>query len=324
MATAHLVHEATYTTHAQYPGYLEPMGTVAMVDGDGRRCHSAWLSSDGAALVLRPRDATDERLAGVDGRERLVDVLGAEHFAAHADVEAVLYPGLPDFRGHAIARRQMRGGFGGMLSLRVKPNAQGGEAAAVAVAAHTQLWKRATSLGGTESLIEHRASVEGAGTPAPADLLRLSVGIEHVDDLIADLEQAVVQAGETAVREYKKGQEVEAIVLAVDVERERISLGVKQLEQDPFQNWLAGHEKGAVVKGVVKEVDAKGAIITLADSVEGYLRASEIMRDRVEDAFDVTIGEGAPALLLRSPALIASRSASVRAAVLQAIRSASA
>jgi cystathionine gamma-synthase len=81
----------------------------------------------------------------------------------------------------------MRGGFGGMLSLRV----QGGEAAAIAVAAQTEVWKRATSLGGTESLIEHRASVEGAGTPAPADLLRLSVGIEHVDDLVADLEQAL-------------------------------------------------------------------------------------------------------------------------------------
>jgi cystathionine gamma-synthase len=102
----------------------------------------------------------------------------------------VLYPGLPRFAGHAIAQRQMQGGFGGMLSLRVK----GGEAAAIAVAAHTQLWKRATSLGGTESLIEHRASVEGAGTPAPPDLLRLSVGIEHVDDLIADMEAALQRA----------------------------------------------------------------------------------------------------------------------------------
>jgi cystathionine gamma-synthase len=84
----------------------------------------------------------------------------------------------------------MQGGFGGMLSIRVR----GGEAAAVATAAHTRLWKRATSLGGTESLIEHRASVEGAGTPAPPDLLRLSAGLEHVDDLIADLEQALVLA----------------------------------------------------------------------------------------------------------------------------------
>jgi cystathionine gamma-synthase len=114
----------------------------------------------------------------------------AEHFAAHRHVEAVLYPGLRSAPGHAVAARQMHGGFGGMLSLRAK----GGEAAAIATAAHVALWKRATSLGGTQSLIEHRASVEGTGTPAPPDLLRLSVGIEHVDDLIADLEQALAHA----------------------------------------------------------------------------------------------------------------------------------
>ena len=114
----------------------------------------------------------------------------AEHFNGHPLVAEVLYPGLPGNAGHAVARAQMQGGFGGMLSLRV----QGGEAAAIAVAARTMLWKRATSLGGTESLIEHRASVEGAGTPAPVDLLRLSVGIEHVDDLIADMEQALAAA----------------------------------------------------------------------------------------------------------------------------------
>ena len=81
-----------------------------------------------------------------------------------------------------------------MLSIRVKANARGGVAAAVAAAAAVQLWKRATSLGGTESLIEHRASVEGAGSPVPPDLLRLSVGIEHAADLIADLEQALRHA----------------------------------------------------------------------------------------------------------------------------------
>jgi cystathionine gamma-synthase len=114
----------------------------------------------------------------------------AEHFNGHPLVAEVLYPGLPNFPGHAIAARQMKGGFGGMMSIRAKH----GDAAAIAVAAQTQLWKRATSLGGTESLIEHRASVEGAGTPAPADLLRLSVGIENTEDLIADLEQALAAA----------------------------------------------------------------------------------------------------------------------------------
>ena len=114
----------------------------------------------------------------------------AEHFNGHPLVAEVLYPGLPQCQGYAVSQRQMKGGFGGMLSIR----AGGGEAAAIAVAAHTELWKRATSLGGTESLIEHRASVEGAGTPAPADLLRLSVGIEDAGDLIADLEQALAAA----------------------------------------------------------------------------------------------------------------------------------
>ena len=111
----------------------------------------------------------------------------AEHFHGHERIAEVLYPGLPTSAGHEAAARQMSGGFGGMLSLRVA----GGEQAAIAVAANTKLWKRATSLGGVESLIEHRASIEGAGSPVPTDLLRLSVGIEHVDDLIADLEQAL-------------------------------------------------------------------------------------------------------------------------------------
>ena len=122
----------------------------------------------------------------------------AEHFASHEHVHAVLYPGLRSDPGHAVAARQMSGGFGGMLSIRVKAGGhggeRGGEAAAIATAAQVQIWKRATSLGGVESLIEHRASVEGAGTPAPADLLRLSVGIEDCGDLIADLEQALRQA----------------------------------------------------------------------------------------------------------------------------------
>jgi cystathionine gamma-synthase len=111
----------------------------------------------------------------------------AGHLQEHPNVARVLYPGLPDHPGHAIAARQMQGGFGGMLSIRVK----GGEAAAIATAAHVQIWQRATSLGGVESLIEHRASIEGPGTPVPPDLLRLSVGIEHSHDLLADLAQAL-------------------------------------------------------------------------------------------------------------------------------------
>ena len=111
----------------------------------------------------------------------------ATRFSNHAAIAEVLYPGLPNHPGHAIAARQMHGGFGGMLSIRLR----GGEAAAIATAAKVQLWKRATSLGGVESLIEHRGSIEGPGSPCPLDLLRLSVGIESVEDLYADLDRAM-------------------------------------------------------------------------------------------------------------------------------------
>ena len=114
----------------------------------------------------------------------------AERLAAHPRVARVLYPGLPQHPGHDVAARQMEGGFGYMLSVQVS----GGETAAIATAARVGLWKRATSLGGVESLIEHRASVEGAGTPCPPDLLRLSTGIEDPDDLFRDLDTALQAA----------------------------------------------------------------------------------------------------------------------------------
>jgi small subunit ribosomal protein S1 len=102
-------------------------------------------------------------------------------------------------------------------------------------------------------------------------------GLVHLSDLSWSL------AGEAAVRDYRKGQEVEAVVLAIDVERERISLGIKQLDGDPFSNYVAMHDKGTVVTGTVKSLDGKGAVIALDGDVEGYLRASEVARDRVED-----------------------------------------
>lgn len=110
----------------------------------------------------------------------------AKYLTSHERIEAVHYPGLADHPAHAVASRQMSG-YGGMLSLQVR----GGAAASMAVAGRLRVVTRATSLGGTESLIEHRASVEGPGSRAPENLLRLSVGLEHIDDLIEDFDQAL-------------------------------------------------------------------------------------------------------------------------------------
>ena len=151
---------------------------VAARSGDG-----AILGGYEAALLLRGMRTLYLRVERACRSAQLV----AEAMAAHPKIEAVLYPGLPSHPGHAVAARQMQGGFGGMLSIRVK----GGAEAAIGTAARVEIWKRATSLGGVESLIEHRASVEGPDTPVPPDLLRLSVGIEDPRDLIDDLSAAL-------------------------------------------------------------------------------------------------------------------------------------
>lgn len=136
----------------------------------------AWLLLRGMrTLHLRVRKACENAQAV------------AEAMARHPKVSHVLYPGLPDHPGHGIAKRQMQGGFGGILSIRVA----GGREAALAAMRRMTVFHSATSLGGTESLAEHRASTEGPGTPVPDDLVRLAVGIEHAGDLIDDLTQAL-------------------------------------------------------------------------------------------------------------------------------------
>jgi cystathionine gamma-synthase len=153
----------------------------------GRSSGGAILGSLEAYLLLRGMRTLHLRVERACRSAQSV----AEAMAAHPNVAAVLYPGLPNHPGHAVAARQMSGGFGGMLSIRVKGGPQGGEQAAIATAARVEIWKRATSLGGVESLMEHRASIEGVGTPVPSDLLRLSVGIEDPQDLIDDLDAAL-------------------------------------------------------------------------------------------------------------------------------------
>ena len=151
-----------------------------------RRYGGAVLGPFEAWLLLRGMRTLHVRVQAASANAMRI----AEHFQAHPKVGAVLYPGLSSHPTHEAARRQMQGGYGGMLSIRMKA----GEAAAIKVWGGCRLFKSATSLGGVESLIEHRASIEGGDSPVPKDLLRLSIGIEDADDLVADLEQAIAKA----------------------------------------------------------------------------------------------------------------------------------
>jgi len=168
-------------------------GTLAVATEDDwwgriarlRAQHGMILGPFEAFLLMRGMRTLDVRVRAQSESAGLI----TSRLKRHPAVEQVLYPGLPDHPGHAVAASQMAG-FGAMLSIRVS----GGEAAAIATAAHVNLWKRATSLGGVESLIEYRASVEGPGSPCPPDLRRLSVGLEDADDLHADLDAALIQA----------------------------------------------------------------------------------------------------------------------------------
>jgi cystathionine gamma-synthase len=160
---------------ARHDGWWERIAALRLQHGLILGPFEAWLLLRGMR-TLEPRVRTASETA----------VLLATWLRRHPRVAAVLYPGLPDHPGHAVAARQMSG-FGAMLSIRVR----GGARAAIATAARVRLWKRATSLGGVESLLEHRASVEGKGSPCPPDLLRLSVGLEDPEDLFADLDRAL-------------------------------------------------------------------------------------------------------------------------------------
>jgi len=148
-----------------------------------RSQHGAILGPFEAWLLMRGMRTLEVRVKAQANTAALL----ATALSRHQAVADVLYPGLAHHPGHDVAERQMIGGFGGMLSIRLK----GGERAAIDAAARVTLWKRATSLGGVESLIEHRASVEGPGSPCPPDLLRLSVGLEDPEDLYADLDRAL-------------------------------------------------------------------------------------------------------------------------------------
>ena len=161
---------------AQDDDFWQQLRNVRAEGGAILGSFESWLLQRGMrTLYLRVRHASAAALQI------------AQHFSNHGKLRAVLYPGLESHPGHAVAARQMHGGYGGMLSIRVK----GGAEEALAVAGKLKVFIRATSLGGVESLAEHRYSIEGPDSPVPADLIRLSIGIEKVTDLIDDLEQAL-------------------------------------------------------------------------------------------------------------------------------------
>ncbi len=167
-------------------------GALATAEDDERWQRLRYLRSAGgavlgpfeASLLLRGMRTLHLRMAAACDNAHAI----ALRFQNHPRLSHVLYPGLPAHPGHTIAARQMHGRFGAMLSLRLRD----GEQAALGFTARLRVIKRATSLGSVESLAEHRASVEGPGTSCPPDLVRLSIGVEHVDDLIEDIEQALV------------------------------------------------------------------------------------------------------------------------------------
>ena len=185
----------------------------------------------------------------------------ARHFQNDSRIMHVLYPGLVEHPGHEVAAQQMQGAFGGMLSLRI----QGGEPAARAVAAEVKVFKRATSLGGVESLIEHRASIEGPATPVPDDLLRLSIGLEAVDDLIADLEQALDRLpGNVAT--HKPPEEVPVASMIEQVLDDHIRAVVQERGGDLL---IQSFEDQVLVLGMT---GSPGAAFPLRDTITDTIR----------------------------------------------------
>jgi cystathionine gamma-synthase len=187
----HGIHLVAHSTTKYLNGHADAVGGVLIRGGASQLFERARVSQKFGGgvpspfdcwMTLRGLETLPYRMRGHAANAALV----AEFLVGHAEVEAVHYPGLADHPGRAIAARQMAAG-GGMLSFQVR----GGREAAMRVAARCELFTRATSLGGTHSLIEHRASVEGPDSRTPSNLLRLSVGLEHAADLIADLRQAL-------------------------------------------------------------------------------------------------------------------------------------
>ena len=173
-------------------GHSDVLGGVLVTGADSPRWEEIANLRNAMGTMLAPVESwmliRGLRTLFVRVRQASATALAlATHLEAHAKVETVLYPGLPSHPGHAVAARQMAGGFGGMMSVLVK----GGEAEALAVVKRLKVFLPATSLGGIESLAEHRRTIEGPSSPVPGNLIRLSIGLEALDDLIEDMDQAL-------------------------------------------------------------------------------------------------------------------------------------
>jgi cystathionine gamma-synthase len=198
----------------------------------------------------------------------------ARFLAEHPRISTVLYPGLPSDPGHEIAAQQMVGGFGGMLSIRLKQ----GEVAAMATAARVELFKRATSLGGVESLIEHRASIEGPGTPVPPDLLRLSIGLEDVNDLIADLEQALDYSDADAAQFEEITAWPDNLTISTEASDDAPTTKIKRLLHQSIRPLLADRGGDLAFRdftdGILRLqiIGSPGAAIPIRDTIENMIR----------------------------------------------------
>jgi cystathionine gamma-synthase len=220
----------------------------------------AWLLQRGMrTLFVRVRRSSETALAI------------ARHFDGHPALRAVLYPGLASHAGHEVARRQMTGGFSGMLSIRVA----GGEAEAMVVAGAVRVFKRAVSLGGVESLIEHRRSTEGPSSPVPDDLLRLSIGLETPDDLIADLAAAL----EKVAKPGAAGASAPEPVPTSQVESDPAAAVAAAIERSVMPSIIArgGSVRVVAVQGGTVTLEASGspgAVLPATSQIEALLRAA--------------------------------------------------
>jgi cystathionine gamma-synthase len=220
----------------------------------------AWLLQRGMrTLFVRVRRSSETALAV------------ARHFEGHPGLSAVLYPGLPSHPHYAVATRQMIGGFGGMLSLRLA----GGAPAALAVLAGVKVFKRATSLGGVESLIEHRRTTEGPSSPVPDDLLRLSIGLEATEDLITDLEAALSQVERAAAPGAPASREAELLSRGPDPTG-KVAAAVERCIAPLIIARGGGIRVVAVENGVVtlEASGSPGAVLPVSSHLTGLLQSA--------------------------------------------------